>query len=165
MNEDEKARSEDTWKERAKIGERKKERRKEERERKGKEEEEDDGGLSSACHCSQPRQKAVCIIMGCHLISHERGKEVAVYVRARARGVGSYRSAVFSSNCVLSSPSRSALPAIEHPRLLLPFFLSFFLSFFFPNSPITRSIHHPRDGCGRRTLRAKPTKFRIFKKG
>lgn len=23
----------------------------------------------SACHCSQPRQKAVCIIMGCHLIS------------------------------------------------------------------------------------------------
>lgn len=47
---------------------------------------EDDGGLSSACHCSQARQKAVCIIMGCHLISHERGKEVAVYVRARIQG-------------------------------------------------------------------------------
>ena len=122
MNEDEKARSEDTWKERGESGDRKeggrkKERKKERKvgeERKGRgTKEEDDGGLSSACHCSQPRQKAVCIIMGCHLISHERGKEVAVYVRARAHGVGSYRSAVFSSNCVLSSPSRSALPAIR----------------------------------------------------
>lgn len=36
--------------------------------------EEDDGGLSSACHRSQSRQKAVCIIMGCHLISSGRGQ-------------------------------------------------------------------------------------------
>lgn len=56
------------------------------RRERGKKVEEDDGGLSSACHCSQARQKAVCIIMGCHLISQERGKEVAVFVRARRQG-------------------------------------------------------------------------------
>lgn len=56
-----------------------------------------------------PRQKAVCIIMGCHLISSERGRvggdggERGRSSSARGHGTGGYRSAVFSSNCVLSS--------------------------------------------------------------
>lgn len=54
-----------------------------------------------------PRQKAVCIIMGCHLISSERGRAGGGGGRrsssARGHGTRGYRSAVFSSNCVLSS--------------------------------------------------------------
>lgn len=51
-----------------------------------------------------PRQKAVCIIMGCHLISSPGGEgRGALIVSARGQGAGGYRSAVFSSNCVLSS--------------------------------------------------------------
>ena len=68
---------------------------------------EDDGGLSSACHCSQARQKAVCIIMGCHLISYERGKEVAVYVRARIQGWEVIGAQSFAQ-IVFYRPSRSA---------------------------------------------------------
>lgn len=54
-----------------------------------------------------PRQKAVCIIMGCHLISFGRGRAEGGggerSSSARGHGAGGYRSAVFSSNCVLSS--------------------------------------------------------------
>lgn len=54
-----------------------------------------------------PRQKAVCIIMGCHLISFGRGRAEGGggerSSSARGHGAGGYKSAVFSSNCVLSS--------------------------------------------------------------
>lgn len=53
------------------------------------------------------RQKAVCIIMGCHLISSGRGRARGGggerSSSARRQEAGGYRSAVFSSNCVLSS--------------------------------------------------------------
>lgn len=52
------------------------------------------------------RQKAVCIIMGCHLISSRRGRRGgggAFGPRGGTEGRVGYRSAVFSSNCVLSS--------------------------------------------------------------
>lgn len=76
---------------------------------------EDDGGLSSACHCSQARQKAVCIIMGCHLISHERGKEVPVYVRARTQG-WEVRGARSLAQIVFYRPSRFALAGRRDDR-------------------------------------------------
>lgn len=54
-----------------------------------------------------PRQKAVCIIMGCHLISFGRrragGGGAERSSSARGQEAGGYRSAVFSSNWVLSS--------------------------------------------------------------
>lgn len=54
-----------------------------------------------------PRQKAVCIIMGCHLIRAPPGGSGggggAFCPLRGGRGTGGYRSAVFSSNCVLSS--------------------------------------------------------------
>lgn len=69
--------------------------------------EEDDGGLSSACHRSQPQTESGLYNYGLspHQLREGKGRgwwRGALIVCAGAWG-GSYKSAVFSSNCVLSS--------------------------------------------------------------
>lgn len=65
--------------------------------------------------------------MGCHLISHERGKEVPVYVRARTQG-WEVRGARSLAQIVFYRPSRFASVGRRDDRDQVGRFLFFFFA-------------------------------------